>query len=353
LDRTRGPAERHADEHANMSDVASAAGVSVSTVSRALRGKAGVSEATREKVRATAARLSYVVSPEASALARRSTGRVGVAVPHIGNWFCATMLAGLEPVLRRAELDVLIYHLRGAADRDRFFERLPVRRKVDALVLIALPLDEAQQERLDLLGTPVVVAGGRVDGRPHVAIDDVAVGRRAVEHLVALGHERIAMIRSRDHEGVVWPADHDRALGYRLTLQGAGLEVDDRLVVSEQWGPRGGRRAMARLLDRHPRPTAVFAVADEMALGAIEQLRRAGLAVPEDVSVIGVDEHPMSEPHDLTTIRQPVSELGATAGRMVVELLGGAELAEREVRLPTELVVRATTGPVTTRATTG
>jgi LacI family repressor for deo operon, udp, cdd, tsx, nupC, and nupG len=347
-----GPEMDGGGEHVNMADVARAAGVSTSTVSRALRGQSGVSEATRERIRSIATRLSYVVSPEASALARRTTHRVGVVVPNIGAWFFSTMLAGIEGLLRGADLDTLIYHVDGLADRRRFFERLPVRRKVDAVILVALPVTEEQVQRLGLMGVHVVVAGGRLGSYPHVRIDDVGVGRRAVEHLLGLGHERIAMIRSRDSEGISWPADEDRLAGYRQGLERAGLEVREELIVTEQWGVQGGRDGMRRLLAQRPWPTAALAFSDEMALGALHHLRKAGVEVPAEMSVIGVDDHPMAELHDLTTVRQSVKGQGAAAARTALDLLEGRAPERSALCLPTELVVRSTTGPVTTRATT-
>jgi LacI family repressor for deo operon, udp, cdd, tsx, nupC, and nupG len=329
----------------NMADVAREAGVSISAVSRALRGRPGVSDSTRERIRRVAAGMSYVISPEASALARQTTHRVGVVVPYIGSWFFATMLAGVEGLLRRAELDVLIFHVEGRADRQRFFEQLPIRRKVDAVIVVALPVTEEQLERLGLMGVHIVVAGGRLGSYPHVRIDDIEVGRRAAEHLVELGHERIAMIRSHDHEGVVWSPDRERTAGYREGLRRAGLPAFDDLLVTEHWGVDGGRRAMRQLLSRRPLPTAVFVYSDEMAFGALRQLREAGIDVPERMSVVAVDDHPHSELFDLTTIRQPVQAQGATAAQITLDLLREQTTADPGPCLPTELIIRGSTGP--------
>jgi LacI family transcriptional regulator, repressor for deo operon, udp, cdd, tsx, nupC, and nupG len=329
----------------NMADVAREAGVSISAVSRALRGQPGVSDSTRERIRRIAAGMSYVISPEASALARQTTHRVSVVVPSIGSWFFATMLAGVEGLLRRAELDVLIFHVEGRADRQRFFEQLPIRRKVDAVIVVALPVTEEQLERLGMMGVHIVVAGGRLGSYPHVRIDDVEVGRRAVEHLVELGHERIAMIRSHDHEGVVWPPDRERTAGYREGLRRAGLPAFDDLLVTESWGVDGGRRAMRQLLSRRPLPTAVFVYSDEMAFGALRQLHEAGIGVPERMSVVAVDDHPHSDLFDLTTIRQPVQAQGATAAQITLDLLREQTTADPGPCLPTELVIRGSTGP--------
>ena len=144
-----------------MVDIARIAGVSMATASRALNNAPGVATATRERVLAVAEQLSYVVSPEASRLSGGSTRRVAVVVPHISRWFFAAMLEALESVLREADLDVLLYHVGDAADRHDFFDRLPARRKVDAVVVLAFPVAEAEQQRLELMGVSIVAAGGQ------------------------------------------------------------------------------------------------------------------------------------------------------------------------------------------------
>ncbi|MGH3355539.1 MAG: LacI family DNA-binding transcriptional regulator [Nocardioidaceae bacterium] len=327
----------------NMADVARAAGVSIATVSRALRDAPGVSEPTRLRIKRLAEDLAYVVSPEASRLARGSTGRVGVVVPALNRWFYSNMLAGIEAELRDAEMDMLVYHVEGAADRSRFFERLPARRKVDAVVIVALPLTEQEMRRLDLMGVSVVVAGGSEGHYPHVRIDDAEAARQAVEHLVRIGHRRIGMIRTADPEGSIWPVDEARSQGYLSTLRECGIDFDDELMVVVPWGIDGGARAMDRLLSmRHP-PSAVLAHSDEVAVGALRSLRRAGIRVPEGMSVVSIDDHPMAELTDLTTVHQPVVEQGAAAGRLVLDLLHGVQPAEEQVVLPTHLVIRSST----------
>jgi LacI family repressor for deo operon, udp, cdd, tsx, nupC, and nupG len=328
-----------------MADVARRAGVSTATVSRALRDMPGVSARTRARIKALAEELSYVVSPQASGLASGTTGRIAVVVPKIDLWFFATMLAGIEGVLRDADMDVLIYHVDGAEERRWFFERLPARRKADAVIVIALPVPEQEAERLDLIGVQVVIAGGELRDYPHVRVDDVDVGRRAAGHLVGLGHRDIAMIRTQDREGSVWAADRARSQGYCEALGEAGIPHRPELMVTVDWGIHGGARAMEQLLRLEHPPTAVFAYSDEVAMGALLTLRRAGVSVPGEISVIGVDDHPVSELYDLTTVRQPVELQGATAGRLTIELLREGEASPNRVTLPTELVVRGSTGP--------
>jgi DNA-binding LacI/PurR family transcriptional regulator len=335
-----------ASQHSvNMADVARAAGVSIGTVSRALRDAPGVSEPNRLRIKSLAEELSYVVSPEASRLSRGSTGRVLVVAPTLNRWFYSTMLAGIERVLREAALDVLIYHVEGAADRHAFFAKLPARRKVDAVVVIAFPVTDDDVRRLELMGVAVVGAGGRLGGHPNVGIDDEAAAAKAVAHLTALGHRRIAMIRTQDPEGYVWPADTSRARGYRRALAEAGISADDAWVVTVPWGVAGGARAMEELLQWSEPPTAVFAHSDEVAIGALQTLRRADIPVPEHMSIVGVDNHPLAEPVDLTTVHQPVEEQGQVAGRLVLSLLHGGVPASPHVMLPTSLIVRGSTAP--------
>jgi LacI family transcriptional regulator, repressor for deo operon, udp, cdd, tsx, nupC, and nupG len=328
-----------------LADIAARAGVSLATASRALSDSYGVSPGTRDRVRAVADQLSYVVSPEASGLAGGRTGRVAVVVPHLSRWFFAEMLAGVEEVLREAGLDLLLYNVDTLDHRRYFFERLPARRKVDAIVVLAFPVTEEERLRLDLVGVGIVAAGGQTARYPSVCIDDRAAGRQAVDHLLSLGHRRIAMIAAEAPLTPGWPVVNGRSLAYCEALAAAGIPVDPALEREVDWGGEEGAEAMADLLAAGPPPTAVYAHSDEVALGALRTLRRAGLRVPQDVSLVGIDDHPLAALTDLTTVHQGVREQGAMAGRMVLGLLRPDENADNAVTVPTHLVVRGTTGP--------
>ena len=222
----------------NMADVAREAGVSLATVSRALRDVPGVSPSTRDRIRQIASELSYVVSPEASRLARRETGRVAIVVPRTDIWFYGTMLQRHGPAsLREVDLDVLVYQVDGEEQRMRFLRELPARRKVDAVILTALPMRQSEVDRLELLGVHVVIAGGRVRDYPHVEVDDFEVGRLAVQHLLDLGHRAIAMIRTSDAEGAAWSSDLQRVRAWR--------ETHDRRRLSPAGRPPGHRAVRA------------------------------------------------------------------------------------------------------------
>jgi DNA-binding LacI/PurR family transcriptional regulator len=336
------PAARVGD--VNMADVARAAGVSLATVSRALRDVPGVSPGTRDRIRQIARELSYVVSPEASRLARRDTGRVAVVVPRTDIWFYGTMLQAMDEVFREVDLDVLVYLVDGEEQRIRFLRELPARRKVDAVVLTALPMRQGEVDRLEMLGVHVVIAGGRVRDYPHVEVDDLETGRLAVQHLLDLGHRRIAMIRTDDTDGAAWSSDLQRVRAWRETLAAAGIEARDDLLVSVPYGPRAGVDAMTRLLALAPRPTAVFAFSDELAAGAMAGALGAGLRVPEDLSVIGVDGHPLTQTLGLSTVEQQVAVQGRAAAELVLGLIEGRE-TDGSVTVASRLVVRRSTGP--------
>ncbi len=330
---------------AGIIDVARRAGVSPSTVSRSLRGSAKVSAQTRDRVLRAAAELRYVPSPAASRLASGRTGAIGVVVPFAYRWFFTEVLTGLEGPLREAGYDVLLYNVGDPDRRARFFEAMPMRRRVDAVIAVASWFSPAEREALHALGVPLAVVGGHVPGFPRVGIDDAAGARTAVRHLLLLGHRDVAMISGDPHDAFGRMTTSARRAGFEAALAEAGAPGRPDRVVCEPWGVTGGRRAMEQLLARRRLPTAVFAESDEMALGALQTLRRAGLAVPGRVSLIGFDDHEMAAAGDLTTVAQPVRRQGELAARLLVEVLAGGTPDGGEVLLPTRLVVRGSTGP--------
>ncbi|CAM3552670.1 LacI family DNA-binding transcriptional regulator [Nocardioides zeicaulis] len=338
--------------HVNMADVAQRAGVSIATVSRALRGLPGVSDRTRSRVLSTVEELDYVVSPAASSL-RGATRRVAVVLPRLDSWFSSTMLATVEATLRQADLDVLLYQVSTEEKRTHFFRDLPTRRKVDAVVLITLPIRPEEEERLDLMGVEVVVAGFRLRDFPSVSVDDVAIGVAAVDHLVSLGHTRIGMIRTSDTDGARWASDLHRRTGYLDAMARHGLAHDPSLLVTAPYGVDAGAIGMEQLLDLDDPPTAVFCYSDDIAVAAETVARRRGLRVPEDVSLLGVDGNGLGALFDITTIDQHVGDQARAASAMVLDLLAGHDLGEQRLTLPTHLVVRGSTGPAPAHAAAG
>jgi LacI family repressor for deo operon, udp, cdd, tsx, nupC, and nupG len=334
------------DGSVSIVDVARRAGVSTSTVSRSLRGASNVSPATREKVLRAARELAYVPSPAASQLASGRTGAVGVIVPFVSRWFFAEVVTGAEAELRSAGADLLLYNLDATENREQFFTELPLRRRVDAVLAFAVTFSSAEESALAGLQVPVVTVGKRCGRFPWVGIDDRASAEMAVRHLLVLGHRDIAMISGLADDPLGRMTTLARQEGFRKALQEAGIEERPEQIVAEPWGAQGGMRAMERLLASGRLPTAVFAESDEMAFGANQVLRRTGLDVPGDISLIGFDDHEMAGPADLTTIAQPVREQGKLAAALVLDVLAGRPPGATEIILPTRLVVRHSTGPV-------
>ncbi|WP_454293373.1 LacI family DNA-binding transcriptional regulator [Salana multivorans] len=333
------------DRGVTLADIAREAGVSLATASRAMSGARGVSAATTRKVREVAERHSYVVSPEASGLSRGSTGRIGVLTRHIARPFYAEALEEIESVLAGHGLDTVVHCVRTPEDQRSFFERLPVRRKVDGLVVLALPVTPHEKERLDLLDVAVVAASGQTADYPYVSIDDAEAGRQAMDHLLMLGHRRIAMINAIDPNASEWPIEL-RALAYTRALDRLGIPVEDDLFVRVPWGADGGTEGMERLLSLREPPTAVFAHSDDLAYGALRVLRRAGLRVPEDMSIVSINDLPMSEVLDLTTVRQSAGLQGRLAVETLLAMLAG-EPYEHATITPTRLIPRGSTAPPT------
>lgn len=318
-----------------MSDIAARVGnVSIATVSRALRNEPGVSPAVRERIRQAAEELSYVVAPD-------TTGRVAVVTPVVDTWFYSTVVAGIESELQRAGLDLLLCCLPTADQRHEFFHRLTLRRRVDAVIVIAAPLTDADRAQLGESECPVISVGAHAEGITSVGFDDVDAASKAVAHLIHQGHTRIAMIRTESVEGGHWDSDLDRNAGYRSQLEDTEIPWREDYEVSVPWGIDQGAKAMQRLLSLPTPPTAVFCHSDEIAAGALRKLRyEARLRVPESMSVIAIDNHPIAEMINLTTVEQPARQQGIDAARAIVEhLRGTAELTRAATVLSADRIV--------------
>jgi LacI family repressor for deo operon, udp, cdd, tsx, nupC, and nupG len=327
-------------------DVALAAGVSTATVSRALRGLPNVDEQTRIRVQRIAAELDYVISPSASRLASGRTGSIAVITPYIARWFFSTVIFGVESVLQTAGMDLLLM----GVSNPNALHRLPpaprLRRRVDGVVVIALPPDDPQLDEVLALGMPTSLIGVTRRSVPSVTIDDVQAARVATQHLVNLGHQRIAVIDG-NHTSVKFTAEHDRSCGFTEVMQEAGLEIDPKLEAQGHFTVAGGEKAMTTLLAQRNRPTAVFAMSDEMAFGAMRAMRSHGITPGREISIIGIDGHDMSELLELTTVAQPVADLGRIAAKALLAQISAGSIGPAESMLaPTQLVVRGSTSPL-------
>ena len=330
-------------------DVAQRAGVSVATVSRALRAMPNVSSATRERVLAAADELQYTASPLAAGLVTGRIRSVGVVTRYAGRWFFAEVVRGIEEALHAGGYDLVLHVVGDPARRAAFFADLPLRRRVDAVLVVGLPLDEQELVVLRGLNVPLACVGEPIPGLHGERIDNVAAARTATQHLINLGHRRIAMIGGSAEESRGNGVPGQRAQGYRAALAAAGLEIRAEWECDGRFTAQGGELAMTNLLSRQGgRPTGVFCQSDEIVFGALRALRRSGLACPGDVSVVGFDDHELAETFDVTTIAQPVAAQGAAAARWLVDQLEGRRPGPgSDVQLhAVRLVLRGSTGPV-------
>ncbi len=334
---------------ATIKEVAFRAGVSPSSVSRSLRGVGGVSTSTTERIREAAEQLSYSVSPAAYRLATGRTGTVAIVMPYLTRWYFAELLGGAEQVIREAGLDLLFYHVGNTEMRQRYFSSGLLRKRVDGVLLVTLALTEPEIAALRALDVPVCMVGAQVEGFSGIRIDDVESACTAVQRLINLGHERIAIISGNPNEPEHFTVKLQRRVGYLRALKAAGLRVKRELEAYGAFTIEGGDEATVQLLGRRRLPTAIFAECDEMAFGALRALKRVGLRVPADVSVIGFDDHPMAQYFELTTISQDVRDQGhRIAQQLVGAVARPGEVPPVELRAPTRLVVRGTTAVLET-----
>ncbi|MEP6598072.1 MAG: LacI family DNA-binding transcriptional regulator [Actinomycetota bacterium] len=333
---------------ASIEDVARRAGVSIATVSRSLRGLPDVAPSTRDRVLEAARELNYVASPFAARLASGRTATVGVVVPFVNRWYFAEVLGAVEAVLHQAQYDLLLYNLNDESGRKRFFATMPARKRVDALLIASLVLPEDEVEALSTLDVPIGMLGVECPGYRSTRIDDRAGARHAVEHLLRLGHTRIGLIGGDTDDPMRFTPPHHRRVGYLDALHSAGLDYEAELEELGYFTVDGGASATETLLRRRSRPTAIFAESDEMAYGAIRAIRRAGLRVPDDIAVVGFDDHEMAGLMDLSTIRQPVADLAADLTTRLLAAVASPDKEPLVQVLPTELVVRGSTDPAQT-----
>lgn len=331
----------------SIDDVAALAQVSTATVSRAIRGLPRVSPATRARILAAAEELGYVASPSASGLATGRTKTLGVLVPYADRWYFSHSIEGVDKAVRENSFNLLLFSLGGyASGRERFFNRNMVRKQIDALVVLCLGLTEDELDQLHRTEIPLIAVGGPVSGCASVRIDDGAAATAATEHLIGLGHTRIAHLHGTVEDKFNFAVPALRTASFFEAMERAGLACPPQWNVPGNFTVTDGVAAARQLFDAPgPLPTAVFCASDEMALGLMFEAHRRGIRIPEDLSVAGIDDHDFSAAAGLTTIRQNPTEHGYLAATMLMKELSGAPGSIVEAIQPFELVLRGSTAP--------
>jgi len=307
----------------SIEDVAREANVSVATVSRALRGLPNVARATRERVEKVADELDYHANPSAARLATGRNNLVQLATPTVDGWYFSRFIAGAIDELIGHGYEVISHPVEGPEARKAFLDNLlRLKKRVDGAIVVNLNITEESASDLRRAGIRLVTAGFSTPQYPAVVVDDYRVGYLATEHLLELGHRRIGIISGEANHEAAFSVPGLRLAGYSGALAAAGLAVDPTLEQSGGFTAEGGRRAMERLLDLADPPTAVFVISDEMAFGAWGALNDRGLQWPDDMAVVGVDDHEIAMFVGLTTIRLAPRRLGALAATRLIRLIG-------------------------------
>lgn len=329
---------------ANIKDVALHAGVSVTTVSHVVNGTRFVSEAARQRVEEAVRELGYIPSAVARSLKHNTTRTFGMVIPNNSNPYFAEVIHGVENRCFAAGYNVILCNSNDDPERQAAYLRVLAEKRIDGLVLVASGSDAVVRATFGDYRTPLVLLDRDVAGMAScdlVEVNHTVGGEMATRHLLALGHPRVACISGPPG---LSPSSQRRA-GWKQALEDAGVDRRESDLARGDFTARGGYLAMQQLLRRKPRPSAVFVCNDLMAFGAMAAAREAGVAVPQQLSIVGFDDIDLaafSSP-PLTTVAQPKLQIGALAAELLLERVeGGRSAARREIRDP-ELKVRGST----------
>lgn len=326
-----------------IADIAREAGVSLPTVSRVLNGRNDVSPATRRRVEELLARHGY---RRRAPRAENRANLIDLVFNDLDSPWAVEILRGVEKVTHEAGVGAIVSAVHHRATSAQQWLAGVRARNSDGAILVTSELAPQLHAELSRLGMPTVVidpAGVPTFDIPTIGATNWAGGRSAVEHLLSLGHRRIGMIAGPP----TLLCSRARLDGYRAALDVAGAETDDALVRQGDFSHESGFAQGTALLDLDRPPTAVFASSDQMALGVYEAARQHGLRVPDDLSVVGFDDLPQARwsPPPLTTVRQPLAEMGLAAARTLLQLVQGESPDVLRVELATHLVIRHSSAP--------
>jgi LacI family transcriptional regulator len=331
-----------------LKDIAARANVSAMTVSKALRDEHDISDATKTRIRALALEMGYVPDSAAQGLRTRTTKLFGLIISSMANPIFSRVLLAIEERAHELGYDVLLAYTLNLPDREEACIRRLMARHVDGLFISPVYRMEPEARiynELAARGVPTVLLGHSAPfchQFVNAETDDLQAGYAVTQHLLKLGHKRIAFLAGP----AATPWTQERFEGYRRALREAGLDVDDKLVFQAGRTFEDGEKAGGQMLAETTNATAVQAINDLVAAGCAETFLKRGLAIPGDISVAGFGNTMLSEYFrvGLTTISQPKHRLGSAAMELMLELLRGQRPGSR--RLPAELVIRASTGTV-------
>ncbi len=323
----------------SIKDIARAAGVSHSTVSRALADSPLVKEQTRERIKQLAQEMGYTPHALARSLVTRRTQTVGVVVTTIADPFVSEIVRGLEETGQNHGYTIILCNSNAEPRRELAAVKALREKRVDGIIVTASRIGDLYLPLLEDFGVPIVLINNQQTGQYVYSIgtDDVRGGQIATEYLLSLGHTRIAYIASPNNVN----SSQARMNGYRAALESRGIAFDPALVAEGDGRPAAAMHAVEHLFARGVRPTAIFCYNDMTAIGAMRALKQMGLRVPEDISIVGYDDIPIVEYLNppLTTIRQRKYDMGCMAMDMLLRLLNGATDVQ-DITIEPTLVIR-------------
>ncbi|NCF68042.1 MAG: substrate-binding domain-containing protein [Chloroflexi bacterium] len=322
-------------------DVAKRAGVASMTVSRVINNSGYVSEATRAKVEAAVEELGYVPNMLGPSLRFNQTNTLALVVTDITNPFWTTIARGAEDAAHASDYSVILCNSDESPEKQEQYLTMLLKRRIDGILLApacssAEPVELIQKQRVAVVVLDRTVPVADVD---IIRGDSIGGASQLTKHLLHLGHRQIAMLSGPQEVST----SADRVLGYRQALHEAGLEPDKNHIIWGNYTPTSGYSMTEKILSAVPRPTAIFAANNFIAIGALRALRDAGLKVPEDMSLVSFDDIPevISLDPFLTTVTQPTYEMGYKATEMLLARLTSGGLQEyQSILLPTEIIVR-------------
>lgn len=324
-------------------DVASRAGVSTATVSRALSNPALVKPDTQMRIREAIAALGYVLDGSARALASGRAHTIGAIVPTLDNAIFARAVQGLQTTLSNSGYQLLIAAHEYNPDTEQALVRALLERSIDALLLVGTDHSPQTWDLIRGSRVPLLVTWSKTDLQPSIGFDNHQIGRLAAQHLLALGHRHLGVISGHCLHN---DRARSRVEGFREALEQRGRQLPETHVIQQPFGFEGGRAGLRALLALRPRPTGIFCGNDVLAMGCLFEAQALGIDVPGELSIVGCDNLPISSQltPSLTTIHLPTHELGQHAAGLLLQWLASGQMPPNEC-LPIELVARGTSGP--------
>jgi LacI family transcriptional regulator len=335
--------QRQNEMTSTIHDVARIAGVGIGTVSRVINNSPRVKPATRTKVLSAIAQLHYRPNPIARSMISKRTGAIGVILPFFTRPFNTELLRGVEAALTRLGKVLVLYNVVNDTQRDHYFSELPMHRRVDGLLILSLPLEDSFALGIKEAGIPVILLDAYSPYFTSLIVDNIGGAYQAVKFLIEQGHRRIGFISGVIEGNIKFNQANDRLIGLHRALGEAGLIFEPELMLTSEWDRYGGKQAALQLLSQEKRPTAIFAASDMQAVGVLEAARDLNIKVPGELSVIGFDDIEVAVLLELSTVQQPMRQLGELGVGKLIELIKNPQQLPELIRLNTTLIERRTT----------